>query len=298
MTTVAVVAHSGKTLGDGLGELRDVLARNGVTDPLWFEVDKSRKVPARVDKVLAKGTDLLFVWGGDGSVQRAIDALARTKASARPALAILPAGTANLLASNLGIPTDLEQAVAIGLSGADRVIDIGRMNGEHFAVMGGMGMDSLMIKDADGKMKDRFGRAAYVWTGARATRRAPTSMTVKIDGTAWFDGSASCVLVGNVGQILGGINAFEHAQTDDGMLDVAVITAEGAMQWARALARAAFGHAEKSPLVQVTKAKKIDVKVGKKLPYEMDGGVRDKTATLKVRAVPQAITVRVPAPAS
>jgi diacylglycerol kinase family enzyme len=168
------------------------------------------------------------------------------------------------------------------------------MNGEHFAVMAGMGMDSLMIRDADGGLKDRLGRAAYVWTGARAVRRAPTEMKVRVDGHTWFDGKASCVLVGNVGQILGGINAFEHAKTDDGMLDLAVITAEGAVQWARALARATFGHAEKSPLVQVTTAKKIRVTTKKALPYEMDGGARSKTKELKVRVVPTAVTIRVP----
>jgi diacylglycerol kinase family enzyme len=160
--------------------------------------------------------------------------------------------------------------------------------------MAGMGMDSIMIRDADRGLKDRLGRAAYVWTGSRAVRREPVETKIRVDGHVWFDGPASCVLVGNVGKILGGVNAFEHAQTDDGMLDLAVITAEGALQWARTLARAAFGHAEKSPLVQVTKAKKITVTTKKALPYEMDGGVREKTKELKVRVVPAAITVRVP----
>jgi YegS/Rv2252/BmrU family lipid kinase len=297
MTRVAVVAHNGKTLGDGLGRLRELLAEAGVEDPLWFEVPKSRKVPARVRQAVESGAELLFVWGGDGSVQRTIDTVATIgtgDAGERPTLAILPAGTANLLATNLGIPIDLEQAVAIGMHGADRVLDIGKMNGEHFAVMAGMGMDSLMIRDADRGLKDRFGRAAYVWTGARAVRREPVATKVRVDGHVWFDGDASCVLVGNVGKILGGVNAFEYAETDDGLLDVAVITAHGALQWGRTLARAAFGHAEKSPLVQVTKAKKIRVTTEKSLPYEMDGGVRDRTKELRVRVVPAAITVRVP----
>lgn len=294
MTSVAVIAHNGKMLGDGLGRLREVLAENGVSDPLWFEVPKSRKVPARIREALDKGADLIFVWGGDGSIQRAIDAVVGGKKKSRPTLAILPAGTANLLATNLGIPKDLDQAVQIGLHGADRVIDVGRMNGEHFAVMAGMGLDSLMIREADGGLKDRLGRAAYVWTGARAVRRKPIETKVQIDGHTWFEGEASCVLIGNVGEILGGINAFEQAKTDDGLLDIAVITAEGALQWARTLARATFGHAEKSKLVQVTTATKIRVTSKKSLPYEMDGGARPKTKDLKVRVVPAAVTIRVP----
>ena len=89
-------------------------------------------------------------------------------------LAIVPAGTANLFASNLGIPQDIEEAVAIGLRGDRREIDVGRFNGERFAVMAGAGFDAAMIRDAgDGGLKDRFGRAAYVWTGSENLRLKP-----------------------------------------------------------------------------------------------------------------------------
>ena len=80
----------------------------------------------------------------------------------------MPAGTANLLASSLGIPKNVEQAVDVGLRGERRRIDVGRINGETFAVMAGAGLDARMIGDADGALKDRFGRLAYIWTG-RAT---------------------------------------------------------------------------------------------------------------------------------
>ena len=100
MTSVAVLAHTGKSLGGGLAELRDVLAREGVDAPLWYEVPKSKKAPKKVKEAVADGADLLFVWGGDGMVQRCIDAVATTSTT----IAIVPAGTANLLAKNLGIP--------------------------------------------------------------------------------------------------------------------------------------------------------------------------------------------------
>ena len=99
MTTVAVIAHTRKQLGGGLTELRDVLRAHGVDAPLWYEVAKSKQAPKQVRKALAAGADLVFVWGGDGMVQRCADVLAGTGA----AMAILPAGTANLLATNLGI---------------------------------------------------------------------------------------------------------------------------------------------------------------------------------------------------
>ncbi|HEY1318635.1 MAG TPA: diacylglycerol kinase family protein, partial [Streptosporangiaceae bacterium] len=118
MTTVAVVAHARKSLGGGLPELRDVLAREGVTEPLWYEVPKSRKAPKQVRRAVAEGAEVIFVWGGDGMVQRCSDAMA----GAGAALAIVPAGTANLLATNLRIPADITEAVRVGLHGDRRAL--------------------------------------------------------------------------------------------------------------------------------------------------------------------------------
>ena len=127
MTSVAVVAHRKKTLGGGLPELRRVLNDRGVDQALWCEVSKSRDAPARVLDAMKKGVDLILIWGGDGTVQRCLDAVASSAASG-VCVGIIPAGTANLLAGNLGIPTDLEQAVRIALDGDRRALDLGVVN--------------------------------------------------------------------------------------------------------------------------------------------------------------------------
>jgi diacylglycerol kinase (ATP) len=290
MTTVAVIAHARKSLGGGLGELREVLREHGVSDPIWYEVSKSKQAPKRALRAVDEGADLVFVWGGDGMVQRTVDALAGSDA----AIAIVPAGTANLLASNLGIPKDITSAVRVGLHGRRRRIDLGRVNGERFAVMAGTGFDARMIRDADRGLKERVGRLAYIVTGAKNLRGARMRMTVRVDGMKWFDGDASCLLVGNVGKILGGIEAFEEAVPDDGRLELGVVTAEGLVQWTRTLGRTALGRAEKSPFVRTTNAKKIDVAMSKATPYELDGGDRKQTKRLKIRVEPGAIAICVP----
>jgi diacylglycerol kinase (ATP) len=291
---VAVIAHAGKTLGGGLTELRRVLEGAGVDDPFWCEVPKSRKAPAEVRRALKEGAELIIAWGGDGMVQRCIDVLAGTGVN----LAIIPAGTANLFATNLGIPKDIEQAVAIGLHGARRTLDVGRFNGERFAVMAGAGFDAAMIRDADeGGLKERLGRVAYVWTGSKNLRSKPFRADIKVDGVDWYNGKASCILLGNVGKLFGGVEAFEDARPDDGKLELGVVTAEGLLEWGRILARTAVGSATASPFVQTTKASSVKVKLNRKVLYELDGGDRTKTKSFKVKVEPGAITVCVPSDA-
>jgi YegS/Rv2252/BmrU family lipid kinase len=288
---VAVVAHSGKSLGGGLTELRRVLEEEGVDEPLWYEVPKSRKAPARIRRALDEGAELVFAWGGDGMVQRCVDVLAGSNVS----LAIIPAGTANLFATNLGIPKDIREAVAVGLRGARRSLDVGRFNGERFAVMAGAGFDAMMIRDAgDGGLKERLGRVAYLWTGSANVRSKPFRAAIKVDGVTWYKGKASCILLGNVGRLFGGVEAFEAARPDDGKLDVGLVTAEGLLEWGRMMARTAVGTASKSPFAQTTKARSVTVKLNRKILYELDGGDRTKVKAFKVKVEPGAITVCVP----
>ena len=290
MTTVAVIAHAKKVLGEGLPALREELERNGI-EPIWHEVQKSKQAPKRTREAIAAGADLIFVWGGDGTVQRCIDVAAENE---QVTVAILPAGTANLLASNLGIPRDLADAVRIGLHGDRRSLDVGRVNGEHFAVMAGCGFDALMIRDADRGMKDRFGRAAYLWTGAKNLHARSTRAEVTVDGKAWFAGKLSCLLVGNVGSVFGGLDLFDAARPDDGRLDVGVVTAKGVVQWARAMAHVAAGPADRSPFVRTTVARRIKVRLERKTAYELDGGERPPTKTFRIKVRPGAISVAVP----
>ena len=140
-------------LGGGLAELREVLATYGVDAPLWYEVAKSKPAPKRARATHRGGSRRGFRMGRRRMVQRCADVLAGAGAT----MAVLPAGTANLLATNLGIPKDVEGAVRVGLSGHHRVLDVGRVNGERFLVMAGVGFDALMIRDADRSLKDRFG---------------------------------------------------------------------------------------------------------------------------------------------
>ena len=291
VTTDAVIAHSAKTLGGGLPELRTVLASSGFPQPLWYEVAKSSQVPECARAAMDEGAELVFIWGGDGTVRRCVEALAD---SGIP-IAVLPAGTGNLLARNVGIPQDIEKAVAIGLYGDRREIDTGTVNGHHFAIMAGAGFDALIMREADDGMKERVGRAAYLWSGARNLSERPVKAKIDLEGRRFYKGPITCILFGNLSEVLGGIEVFEGSSPDDGLIEMGVVSAKSRSQWLRTLARVVVGRAESSPFVSTTRGTDMRVTFDKAVPYEVDGSDQKPTRKLRVKVRPRSTTICVPA---
>jgi diacylglycerol kinase (ATP) len=291
MVTVAIVAHrkKGRLIG-GLGELRRILDEYGVVDPIWIEVDKSREASRAAQRAVDEGANLIFVWGGDGTVQRCVHALAGQPVE----IAILPAGTANLLATNLQIPTNLFDAVDVGLHGARRKLDVGMLENQRFAVMAGVGLDAIMMKRANGRLKNRLGRLAYVWTGLRASRMAPLQVRVMVDDVVWFEGAAVSVLLGQLGNLGSGLIAFPDALADDGLLEVGVVKSGGLVALTRVLMRVVHGHPERSPFTEMTQGREIEISLDRATPYQVDGSARKARHQLRATVVPGAITVCVP----
>lgn len=288
-----IISETKRLAGAGLEELRSALADAGYPDPPWYEVPKSKKAPKKVSKLIEKdGVDRLLVWGGDGMVRRCVDHLLH-EGHDDVEVAVLPAGTGNLLAGNLGIPIDLRGAVDMALHGEPRRVDVGLINDEqHFVVMAGAGFDALLIRDADDSgMKDRFGRLGYVWAGVKNRNVSPARAEIHVDGTLWFTGDATTVIAGNVGTLTGGIPAFPDASPCDGKLDIGVVTARSATEWMRLLGSALAHRVESSPFAKTTTASKIVVELDRTLPWEADGGDRDRTNLLEIQCLPAAISI-------
>jgi diacylglycerol kinase family enzyme len=172
------------------------------------------------------------------------------------------------------------------------------MNGERFAVMAGLGLDARVIRDATPELKSRFGRMAYVWAATKNMSMDTFNAHIEVDGREWYRGEASCILFGNVGRAFAGIEVFDDAHTDDGLLEVGVASADGILQWGRTFARSTFSTTAKSPFVHMTKARRVDVKLDRKVLYELDGGDRAKRKKFRVEAEPTAISVCLPAEAA
>jgi len=291
VTTVAVIAHSAKTFGGGLSELRQVLESSGFPQPLWYEVAKSSQVPECAREAVRAGAELVFIWGGDGTVRRCVESLVD---SGIP-IAVLPAGTGNLLARNVGIPQDVQKAVAIGLYGDRHEIDTATVNGKHFAIMAGAGFDALIMRDANDGLKERAGRVAYVWSGARNLGQRPVKAKIDLEGRRFYKGPITCVLFGNMSEVLGGIEVFEGSSPDDGLIEMGVVSARSRTQWMRTLARVAVGRAESSPFVATTRGTDMRITFDKAVVYEVDGSEQKPARKLRVKVRPRSTTICVPA---
>lgn len=290
MTTVGVVAHAGKTARGGPDELRRRLADAGADGPVWLEVQRSADAAPMARRAVANGVDLLVVWGGDGTVQRCLGAVAGTGVP----LAVVPAGAANLLAANLDLPRDVAGAVEIALHGDRRVLDVGSLNGEPFAVVAGAGLDARTVAGASSEAKRRVGRLAYVASAAQALDVPPVRARVEVDGVECFTGKVTCVLVGNHPRSAAGVEVFEGSRPDDGILEVGLATARTVAQWVRTAAVVALDDAEASPFVVTSRGRTIDVRFDAPVPVELDGSVREPTDHLHVEAHPGAVTMCVP----
>jgi diacylglycerol kinase family enzyme len=210
-------------------------------------------------------------------------------------LAVLPGGTGNLLATNFDIPADLEGAVDVALHG-DRVrLDVAAMDDDRFVVMGGIGFDAAMLRDADPKLKERVGAVAYVVSGFRNLRRRATRFRLRLDDRPPLERTGQGVLVGNLGRLQGGLPVMPDARPDDGQLDVAVLQTRTVADWLALAARVLLRRRRKDPQLETFQARRVEVHCDRRQPVERDGDPLDTPRDhLVIEVVPAALTLCVP----
>ncbi len=239
------------------------------------------------------GADTVIACGGDGTVRACLEGLVGGSAS----LAIIPTGTGNLLATNLGIDGDVAEpdGDAPVVTGRTTTLDVGRINGEAFAVMAGSGFDALMIRDANPEVKSRLGVVAYVLSAVRHLRSSMVHTTVVVDGQQWFSGRTVMALVGNFGSITGGVEIFPDADPSDGVLDVGVVAASGVLDWMKIGYRLVRALPQDPSQVRRTQGRSVEISTAAARPYELDGEERPATDHLEVTVETGALRVHVPA---
>jgi YegS/Rv2252/BmrU family lipid kinase len=242
-------------------------------------------------KALADGADLLVVSGGDGTVMEAMSALVGTDIP----IAVLPAGTGNLLSVNLGIPLTVPDAVNVALSGRAYALDLVRTSeGRYFAIMGGMGMDAQMIADTDRDAKNKLGKWAYFRAAFKNLPRRRAYIDIFLDDKPPLRRRAKTVLLANMGKITGGLVLLPTATPDDGLLDVGIVKAATLAHWAHLMGSALMGRAQEDAMLEVHQARKVTLRPRRPQPIQFDGENGGRTRELTVEIVPKAVYVRLP----
>lgn len=238
------------------------------------------------------GARTIVACGGDGTVRAVLEAVAGHDTE----LGVVPLGTGNLLAANLDIPTDVDEAIRAATTGRVRRLDVGSVNGERFAVMAGVGFDAAMIRDANPAVKRRLGSVAYVLSAIRNAPARVTRARVTVDGRSVWTGRTAMVLVGNCGTVTGGLAVFPDASCDDGVLDVAILSARRLREWVSVATRLLTGRPQRDDLVARFTGREIVVELERPMPYELDGEGREPVRALRFTVEPSALAVRCPSP--
>ncbi len=224
------------------------------------------------------GVDTVVVYGGDGTAMQAISAVVGHEVP----VGVIPAGTGNLLAGNLGLPRKPEVAAQVILRSTPRPIDLGRVerNGgaQYFAVAAGVGLDATMMAETSRDSKRRWGMAAYVGTlWESLAKLEPVEHRITVDGTTLHT-DAVTVLVANCGQIVPGILKLREDITfDDGLLDVVVMKANSALEGIWVLGRLLLGRTDGTTSIRYSRGRCITVEADRTLPVEMDGELAGET---------------------
>jgi YegS/Rv2252/BmrU family lipid kinase len=287
---IAVVANAASGSAVDEDTLRAALAEVDA-EIEWLETSAESPGTDQAADAATRGISTVVACGGDGTVRAVLDGLAGTDT----ALGVVPLGTGNLLAGNLGLPSALE-AVHDAVDGPVRRLDLGVVNGERFAVMCGVGLDAAMIDGANPALKRRVGTLAYVVAALRQARRLRSDLfrvTVETDEASWT-GRTALVLVGNCGAVSGGLEVFPDAAPDDGMLDVAVVTADSLRGWASVVSRMVRSQPQRPELVRRWRTATVQVRLVRPRPYELDGEMRDPASVLDIHVEPRALGVHVP----
>jgi len=260
-----------------------------------YETTGQERVAEIVHAALERGFELFVAAGGDGTVSGVAGGIVHTAVP----MGIIPVGTTNALARELGIPLEIDGALSLLMDDhAITNMDAMRIGDQFFVLNIGIGISALMMRDTERDIKRRFGRIAYLWTGlGKLLGLRLWRFTVKVDGQS-SRLRASEVLVVNGGGLGEPYFHWEpHIRLDDGRLDVFVLRARTAPDYLRVAWELLLGQQKRDPNVRFLSAERsIAINADRPLPVQADGDVIGQTP-IQVQVVPNALQVIVPATA-
>ena len=288
----AVIVNPTKVSEGFAGLAREALGGDGWRDTVWLETRADDPGQGMARQALDAGVDLVIAAGGDGTVRAVADGLA---CSGVP-LGVVAAGTANLLALNLDLPTREREALRVATTGRVRTIDLIKISvdggpGRHFAVMAGAGLDAMIMDETDPELKSRIGTAAYFVAAGKALGRLPMKASIEVDRHRPRRRRAMLILVANVGKVPPNIRLVPDARPDDGQLEVLIASPRSPLDWLKVIGRLIGRRERAEKPLEIMPGTRVRVRLSKADDYQLDGDVAGRFTTMTAEVVPGALTV-------
>jgi diacylglycerol kinase (ATP) len=263
--------------------------------PLWLETTEEDPGRAMAQRAIEEGVDLVLGAGGDGTIRVVCSALAGTGIP----FGLIPAGTGNLLAKNLGIPLDEAAALNVAFDGLDKPIDLVKVTfddqaSDHFAVMAGIGLDAVIMQGTNPDLKKAVGSAAYFLSAAQNAKHPALNTTIEVDDGAPMKRRAHLIVVGNVGYLQANIQLIPDAKADDGLLDVVIASPRGIRDWVRLTTRVLIRQRRLDDQLDRLTGQRVKITVDRPDRYQMDGDTVGECTSLLAEVQPGALLLRVP----
>lgn len=258
--------------------------------------ESAEDLTAKARALAASGEPVVAAAGGDGTLMCAAHGLVGTEA----ALGILPCGTMNVFARELGIGSRrFDAALKAILDGQRQEVDIFAVNGKPFLQVAGFGPDARVIELITPELKKRMGAAAHVVTGIKAALEKPATITLTLPGGESLQGTQ--IIMGNGKRYGGEAHLFADAAYDDGKLDAAIIDQENLGILFEVLGLIVAKGASTRNISEFTNLRRImhcEISADAELPYHLDGdyaGTLMPGEKLVVERMPYKLKVCVPA---
>ena len=283
---------SARAVADQLYDAVEQLESAGI-DVVIERLGKNRSIE---DLIAAHRNEvtLVIVGGGDGTLNRAVDAVAR----AGLPLGILPLGTANDLARTLNLPTDPTEAARVIAEGYTTTIDLGSVNGKLYFNVASLGLSVRITHELTHEAKKRWGTLAYLMTAGRVLLRSrPFRAQVRCDDSPWFSVRTLQIAVGNGRFYGGGMAIAEDASINDSRLDFYSLEIERWWQVLPLLRALRRGSLREHACVRTLRGRRIEVRTRAKRSINTDGEITSQTPAV-FEVVPRALRVCVPDPAA
>ncbi len=284
---------------EDVGQFRSIVgamaAEAGWSSPTWHYTSIEDPGTGQAAAASVAGADLVMVCGGDGTVREVCAELAGTGIP----VGIIPAGTGNLLARNLGIPLYLRSAIDVVLNGQDRAIDMVDVGGDGledttFLVMAGLGFDAAILEGVNEDLKRRVGWVAYVFSGLKSLMFPAGRFEISVDGAEFTRHRARTVVVGNVGFLQAGLPLLPDAAIDDGLLDIVVLHPRNFFSWIPLAWRVLLKLKHTDDLVNRMTGRSVVIRAAAETPRQLDGDSIGPGRELRMECVHGRLLVRAP----